>query len=161
MTWGGRSSHEVKSASKCVRLPLLCTQSSRRAGTVGCIRGVPWRISRDFWPCGSCVHPTSFLNTLLQNELFGGYPFSFGCTPVFVVFSVVIVVVLNFFQPKSKTVKTKMVRDQKLVENADRIFKRFLARFPRCGWFNVSDFQTAASREPGKKRLKNAIRVLY
>ena len=50
-----------------------------------------------------------------------------------IVFSVVIVVVLNFFQPKSKTVKTKMVRDQKLVENADRIFKPFLARFPRCG----------------------------
>ena len=83
--------------------------------------------------CGSCVHPTSFLNTLLLNELIEGYLFSFGCTPVFVVFSVVIVVVLNFFQPKSKTVKTKIVGDQKLVENADRIFKRFLARFPRCG----------------------------
>ena len=68
-----------------------------------------------------------------QYELFEGYLFSFGGTPVFVVFSVVIVVVLNFFQPKSKTVKTKMVRDQKLVENADFIFKRFLARFPRCG----------------------------
>ena len=68
-----------------------------------------------------------------QYELFEGYLFSFDCTPVFVVFSVVIVVVLNFFQPKSKTVKTKMVKDQKLVENADCIFKRFLARFPRCG----------------------------
>ena len=54
--------------------------------------------------------------------------------PAFLLFfSVVIVVVLNFFQPKSKTVKTKMDRDQKLVENADCIFKRFLARFPRCG----------------------------
>ena len=69
----------------------------------------------------------------MLNQLFEGYLLSFGGTPVFVVFSVVIVVVLNFFQPKSKTVKTKMVRDQKLVENADRIFKRFLARFPRCG----------------------------
>ena len=68
-----------------------------------------------------------------QYELFEGYLFSFDGTPVFVVFSVVIVVVLNFFQPKSKTVKTKMDRDQKLVENADCIFKRFLARFPRCG----------------------------
>ena len=63
--------------------------------------------------------------------------FSFVGTPVFVAFSVVIVVVLNFFQPKSKTVKTKMVRDQKLVENADRIFKRFLARFPRCSCLKV------------------------
>ena len=68
-----------------------------------------------------------------QYELFEGYLFSFDGIPVFVVFSVVIVVVLNFFQPKSKTVKTKMDRDQKLVENADCIFKRFLARFPRCG----------------------------
>ena len=68
-----------------------------------------------------------------QYELFEGYLFSFDGIPVFVVFSVVIVVFLNFFQPKSKTVKTKMDRDQKLVENADRIFKRFLARFPRCG----------------------------
>ena len=87
--------------------------------------------------CGSYVHSTSFLNTLLQNELFEGYLFSFDGTPVFVVFSVVIVVVLNFFQPKSKTVKTKMVRDLKLVENADRIFKPFFARFPRCGCLKV------------------------
>ena len=56
---------------------------------------------------------------------------------VLLFFSVVIVVVLNFFQPKSKTVKTRMVRDQKLVENADRIFKPFLARFPRCGCLKV------------------------
>ena len=83
--------------------------------------------------CGSCVHPTLFLSRRLLNKLFEGYLFSFGAAHVFVVFSVVIVVVLIFFQPKSKTVKTKMVRDQKLVENADRIFKRFLARLPRCG----------------------------
>ena len=83
--------------------------------------------------CGNCVNPTQYLSSLSLNELFEGYLFSFVDTPGFVVFSVVIVVVLNFFQPKSKTVKTKMVRDQKLVENADRIFKRFLARFPRCG----------------------------
>ena len=88
---------------------------------------------RDPALCGDCVHPTSFLSMDSQYELFEGYLFSFDGNPVFVVFSVVIVVVLNFFQPKSKTVKTKMVRDQKLVENADRIFKRFLARFPRCG----------------------------
>ena len=83
--------------------------------------------------CGNCVNPTQYLSSLLLNELFEGYLFSFVGTRIFVVFSVVIVVVLNFFQPKSKTVKTKMVRDLKLVENADRIFKRFLARFPRCG----------------------------
>ena len=63
--------------------------------------------------------------------------FSFVGTPVFVAFSVVIVVVLNFFQPKSKTVKTKIVRDQKLVENADRVFKPFFARFPRYSCLKV------------------------
>ena len=68
--------------------------------------------------CGSCVSRTPFLNILLQNKLFKGYLFSFDCTHVFVVFSVVIVVVLNFFQPKSKTVKTKIVRGLKLEENA-------------------------------------------
>ena len=83
------------------------------------------------------MHPKSFLNILLQNELFKGYLFSFGGTPVFVVFSVVIVVVLIFFQPKSKTTKTKIVRHQKLVENADCIFKPFFARFPRCGCLKV------------------------
>ena len=58
--------------------------------------------------------------------------------PLFLLFfSVVIVVVLNFFQPKSKMVKTKIVRDQKIVENADRIFKPFFARFPRCGCLKV------------------------
>ena len=58
--------------------------------------------------------------------------------PLFLLFfSVVIVVVLNFFQPKSKMVKTKIVKDQKLVENADRIFKPFFARFPRCGCLKV------------------------
>ena len=88
---------------------------------------------RDPALCGDCVHPTSFLSMDSQYELFEGYLFSFVGTCIFVVFSVVIVVVLNFFQPKSKTVKTKMVKDQKLVENADCIFKRFLARFPRCG----------------------------
>ena len=87
--------------------------------------------------CGCCVHPTLFLSTLLLNEIFEGYLFSFVGTPVFVVFSVVIVVVLIFFQPKSKMVKTKIVRDQKLVENADRIFKPFFARFPRCGCLKV------------------------
>ena len=75
-----------------------------------------------YWVCGSCVHPTLFLSRRLLNKLFEGYLFSFGATHVFVVFSVVIVVVLIFFQPKSKTVKTKIVRDQKLVENADRVF---------------------------------------
>ena len=83
------------------------------------------------------MHPGLFLSILLHNELFGGYLFSFDGTPVFVVFSVVIVVVLNFFQPNSKMVKTKIVRDQKLVENADRIFKPFFARFPRCGCLKV------------------------
>ena len=72
-----------------------------------------------------------------QYELFEGYLFSFLGTRIFVVFSVVIVVVLNFFQPKSKMVKTKIVGDQKLVENADRIFKPFFARFPRCGCLKV------------------------
>ena len=87
--------------------------------------------------CGSCVHPTLFLSRRLLNKLFEGYLFSFGATHVFVVFSVVIVVVLNFFQPKSKMVKTKIVRDQNLVENADRVFKPFFARFPRCGCLKV------------------------
>ena len=114
-------------------VPLLCTASSQLLGTIGCIRGVPRRDFRAWAICWTCVHPTPFLSTLLQFQLFEGYLFSFVDTPGFVVFSVVIVVVLNFFQPKSKTVKTKMVRDQKLVENADFIFKRFLARFPRCG----------------------------
>ena len=63
--------------------------------------------------------------------------FSFVGTPVFVAFSVVIVVVLNFFPPKSKMVKTKMVRDQKLAENADRVFKPFFARFPRYSCLKV------------------------
>ena len=58
------------------------------------------------------------------------------------------------------TVKTKSDRDLKLVENARRIFKRFLARFSRHGCFTVSDFQTAVYRKPGEKRLKNATRVL-
>ena len=92
---------------------------------------------RDPALCGDCVHPTSFLSMDSQYELFEGYLFSFDGNPVFVVFSVVIVVVLNFFQPKSKMVKTKIVRDQKLVENADRIFKPFFARFPRCGCLKV------------------------
>ena len=73
----------------------------------------------------------------MLNQLFEGYLISFDDTHVFVVFSVVIVVVLNFFQPKSKTVKTKIVRDQKLVENADRVFKPFFARFPRCSCLKV------------------------
>ena len=68
-----------------------------------------------------------------QYELFEGYLFSFDGTPVFVVFSVVIVVVLIFFQPNSKTMKTKFFRDQKLEENALHVFKPFFARFPRCG----------------------------
>ena len=108
--------------SKTTVGPLLCIQSSGRAGTIGCIRGVARRDFRAPALCRDCVHPTLFLSTLLLNQLFEGYLFSFGGTPVFVVFSVVIVVVLNFFQPKSKTVKTKIVRDQKLVENADRVF---------------------------------------
>ena len=66
---------------------------------------------------------------------------------------------LNFFQPKSKTVKTKMDRDQKLWEDARRIFKPFLARFLRCGWLTVLKFQSAATPEPCQKRLKNALRV--
>ena len=87
--------------------------------------------------CKSCVHPTLFLSRRLLNKLFEGYLFSFGATHVFVVFSVVIVVVLNFFQPKSKMVKTKIVGDQKLVENADRVFKPFFARFPRYSCLKV------------------------
>ena len=117
--------------------PLLCTASSQLLGTIGCIRGVPRRDFRAWAICWTCVHPTPFLSTLLQFQLFEGYLFSFVDTPGFVVFSVVIVVVLNFFQPKSMTVKTKIVRDQKLVENADCIFKPFFARFPRCGCLKV------------------------
>ena len=83
------------------------------------------RNAQAYWVCGSCVHPTLFLSRRLLNKLFEGYLFSFVATHVFVVSSVVIVVVLIFFQPKSMTAKTKIVRDQKLVENADRIFKRF------------------------------------
>ena len=46
-------------------------------------------------------------------------------------FSVVIVVVLIFFQPKSKTVKTKMVRNQKLVVDLGGVGSARLT-FPRA-----------------------------
>ena len=105
-----------------------------RGGTQNVASFVTPRLIGD---CGSCVHPTLFLSRRLLNKLFDGYLFSFVGTRGFVVFSVVIVVVLIFFQPKSKTVKTKIVRNQKLVENADRIFKPFFARFPRCGCLKV------------------------
>ena len=50
-----------------------------------------------------------YLSSLLLNELFEGYLFSFVGTCGFVVISFVIVVVLIFFWPKSKTVKTKVM----------------------------------------------------
>ena len=114
-------------------LPLLYVQSSQLLGTIGCIRGVPRRDFRAWAICWTCVHPTPFLSTLLQFQLFEGYLFSFVDTPGFVVFSVVIVVVLNFFHPKSNIGKTKVRQDQKLREDACRVFKLFLARFRSCG----------------------------
>ena len=66
-----------------------------------------------------------------------------------------------FFARNQTTLKAKSDGDQKLRENAQRIFKPFFAPFWRCSCFTVSDFQTAAPPEPGKKRLKNASRVLY
>ena len=45
----------------------------------------------------------------MLNQLFEGYLFSFGGTPVFVVFSVVIVVVLIFFGQNQRRSKQKLL----------------------------------------------------
>ena len=140
-------------------LPPLYVQSSQLSGTMRSIEGVPRRhlrvpidfagaasILRHFW---AHIWRINFLRAIFLVLDTAGIYWNRLRNSRF----------LNFFQPKSNAVKTKMDRDQKLREDAQRIFKPFLARFRSCGWLKFQNSQSAASPEPCQKRLKNASRV--
>ena len=113
-------------------------------------------------PCGrGCVSFRWLLTPLSFLQLFPKIILRLATRTDFVTGLAATAVFFNFFHPKSNVVKTKSEGDQKLGENACRIFKPFLARFPIHGCLKVWNSETAASPEPGEKKLKNATRVIY
>ena len=160
MTWGGRSSHKVKSAGKSHRATPLLHPIVPESWDNWVYKGGTLTHFEQPGTLRELRQPYVISEHSFTKWTFGGLSFLFWGQFVFSWNRRRISWFLNFFHPKSKTEKTKIVRDLKLRDNAWRIFKAFLAPLLICGCFKVKDIESAATPQRGQKSLKNSSRVI-